>query len=222
MSDNDTTPDRSANPAPDQHPGPPGGSDLDQLSAEVGALRGRLAELSATVEGHGAVLDDLEEITTKFAEQAEQATSDDGTEPPAVDIEPLARWVHNNVAALVERRTKGDHPPYWCPQWWRHPEAVLKFEGLRRAWVELVPQEGTGLITYLGYLDQVVGSLTAEAGPFHAGGCKPTEHRAVETLDDQPLPATPEPGREPEPQPVNNGSAVRGRGLTDRISPEGP
>jgi hypothetical protein len=160
---------------------------IDDLAAQIGMVRGRLRDLSTTVEGHGAALDDIEEITRDLAGQAAKAAEDDGTERPAIDIEQLARWVHNNVATLVERRLRGDHAPYWCSEWWRHPEAVLKFEGLRRAWVELVSQEGTGLISYLGFLDQMVGSLTAESGPFHAGGCKPGRHGSVETLGDATL-----------------------------------
>lgn len=161
---------------------------LDDILGQLGTVRGKLRELTATVEGHGAALDDIEELTRGLAEQAAHAHD---TQQPPIDIEQLARWVRNNVTELVERRVKSDHAPHWCPQWWRHPEAVLKFEGLRRAWAELVPQEGLGLINYVSYLDQTIGTLTADAGPFHTGMCSPkTGHGEVKTLGGDPPPAS--------------------------------
>ncbi len=45
----------------------------------------------------------------------------------------------------VYRRSVLGHDRVWCPQWWRHAEAVARLESLWRAWEHLRQDAATGL-----------------------------------------------------------------------------
>lgn len=52
----------------------------------------------------------------------------------------LARWVGDYLAPTLRRERRQDQA--WCPQWWRHAEAISRLEALWRAW-ESLRQDGT-------------------------------------------------------------------------------
>lgn len=56
--------------------------------------------------------------------------------PPAPQMfDSLEAWVSTYLAPII---TVEPGPGMrWCPQWWRHPEAVSRLEALWRAWEHL-------------------------------------------------------------------------------------
>ena len=48
----------------------------------------------------------------------------------------------------------------WCPQWWRHAEAVSRFEALARAREHLLLDAATGMFVWLrDHADQYMSVL---------------------------------------------------------------
>ena len=86
----------------------------------------------------------------------------------------------------------------WCPQWWKHPEAVVRFEGLWRSWEKLRQDPATGISVWLkDHLDHHMAVLLDPNGPLH--GCKPDRHspRPLERLPGGEPPASPLTGQSP-------------------------
>ena len=112
--------------------------------------------------------------------------------PPGVadklDIGDLDRWVREVLLPAYSRyvpRTGGAQR--WCATWWRHPEAILRLDAVRRAGEALVPAGGTGpSLWWRDHVDHHLSVLLGPDGPF--AGCSPIKHAPVE-----PLPAEPRP-----------------------------
>jgi hypothetical protein len=88
----------------------------------------------------------------------------------------LVAWVRDNIALLLERKipqTSGW--PYWCRKWWLHPEAIARFEALRRSWAEAIIGDGNAMVVYFEHLDAMLTPLCGENGPFC--GCTKGQHR---------------------------------------------
>lgn len=70
------------------------------------------------------------------------------------------------------RRDVGGHSSAWCPEWWRHPEAVARLEALWRAWEHLRLDPATGSsVWFRDHADHHMGVLLSGDGPFK--GCSP-------------------------------------------------
>ena len=53
---------------------------------------------------------------------------------------------------------------------WQHPEAIARFEALRRAWQDATTHAGgTGLVVYFEHVDLQLATLCGDNGPF--SGC---------------------------------------------------
>ena len=83
----------------------------------------------------------------------------------------LVAWVRDNIALLIERKMpQSGGWPHWCPMWWLHPEAIARFEALRRAWQDATTHAGgTGLVVYFEHVDLQLATLCGDNGPF--SGC---------------------------------------------------
>jgi hypothetical protein len=88
----------------------------------------------------------------------------------------LAAWVHRLLIPVYGREVSSTAP--WCPEWWRHPEAVALLHGLFLAW-ELLTGAGsdpTGpAVWHRDFLGPTMAALRDPSGPF--AGCKPGAHR---------------------------------------------
>ena len=78
--------------------------------------------------------DALEQLAVQAAERQLAELAD----PPGLYYLTLEEWVHEWLFPVYRRSVLG-HDRVWCPQWWRHAEAVARLESLWRAW------EQTGL-----------------------------------------------------------------------------
>lgn len=89
------------------------------------------------------------------------------------DVAALVDWVEDQLLPVYARpvdRT-GLH---WCPTWWRHTEAWVRFEACHRAWRVLAADPGTGLsVWHRDHLDPMLRELLTDTGPF--AHCSPSE-----------------------------------------------
>lgn len=92
---------------------------------------------------------------------------------------------------LVDRRDV-----YWCPRWFEHPEAVLRFTALWMTYEHLrVSEPATGLDTWLRvHADHHLPRLLSERGPF--GSCQ-SGHRRTPPLPCAPFPVPPNDRKDP-------------------------
>lgn len=100
-----------------------------------------------------------------------------------------AAFVEGYLAHAYARDVSG-RAAAWCPQWWRHDEAVGRLEALWRAWEALRHDPALGLSTwYRDHADHHMAVLLDPDGPFR--GCSPDRgHRPREV---PPLPCDPVP-----------------------------
>lgn len=78
----------------------------------------------------------------------------------------------------------------WCPQWWRHPEAIIRLEALWRAWEHLRLEPATGMSVWLrDHADHHMTVLLDPDGPFK--DCRPDKGHGAR-LEPLPLDQPPE------------------------------
>jgi hypothetical protein len=117
----------------------------------------------------------------------------DGAADLEDDDEPAPEPVFKNVEEFVRLRFL---PVYvrpeggqfrWCKEWWRHAEAVSRFQALWHAWEVLRWEAGTGMaVWYRDHLDFQMSILLGDNGPFRE--CTSRRHQ-----DPRPLAADPAP-----------------------------
>lgn len=163
-------------------------SDLDALEAEADAAAAlRAARLDA--------------VQKEAAQRGGGAG--EGLEPYCSSVE---EWVGQVFAPTYARRMT---PTFrWCPQWWRHPEAIVRLEALWRSWEALRLDPLLGMASWLrDHLDSQLPQLTGPAGPF--ADCDPHRHFPPE---DDALPVDPAPpGWWPPPAADDDGAPVLSR-----------
>jgi hypothetical protein len=115
---------------------------------------------------------------------------DDGAdEAPALYYLTVEAFVREHLALTYRRQLEGRHRT-WCPQWWRHPEAIIRLEALWRSWEHLRLDPALGMSVWLrDHADHHMGVLLDADGPFK--GCGPDKgHSArVEPLPHEDAPA---------------------------------
>jgi Domain of unknown function (DUF4913) len=113
---------------------------------------------------------------------SESATA---AEPPG--YERLLDFVRDELAPLYQRSFEG-RTRVWCPQWWRHPEAVARLAAVWQAWEHLRRDPTVGLSVWLrDHADYHVGVLLDPDGPFK--GCSPDrghQDRLASLATDEP------------------------------------
>ena len=117
-------------------------------------------------------------------EQAPSAERLSDTIPGAtLAYESVEDWVSRYLLVMYRRAVSGTGTT-WCPQWWRHPEAVVRLEALWRAWEYLRKDPSTGMSVWLrDHCDPHMTQLLSADGPLK--GCKPRQHTRH---PNQPLP----------------------------------
>jgi hypothetical protein len=110
----------------------------------------------------------------------------DGEEPPPFFYPDLISFYTQHLAPIIRRRDGGGRG--WCPQWWRHPEAVARLTALWHAWEALRLEPGVGMSSWWTYhFDPCYGVLAdTERGPFQA--CDRHHSDKLRPLPHDPLP----------------------------------
>jgi hypothetical protein len=138
-----------------------------------------------------------------------QRGGDQADEPEPV-YDTVQDWVSWHFLPMYRRPLGGEYR--WCPQWWRHAEAITRLTALWQSWEAMRLQPGTGISTWLrDHLDHQLPVLLGRSGPF--AQCSEYEHidpriaaadlapsRWWDTGDDETdgAPPQPPPGHSPE------------------------
>lgn len=103
---------------------------------------------------------------------------------PSVDVF-VSAWLAPTYRRELNNRTR-----IWCPQWWRHGEAIARLEALWRAWEDLRRDPSTGMsVWFRDHADIHMAVLMNPEGPFR--GCRVGEGH-VDALEPLPLDEPPE------------------------------
>lgn len=119
--------------------------------------------------------------------EAEQGEGEDGEEAPAPLFPTLEAWVTGYLVHHVTAELGAGM--YWCPEWWRHTEALSRLEGIWREWeIHRLP-DGPGMsVWWRDHADQQLTALMESSRtPFRQ--CSPTGHSDYL----KPLPVEPAP-----------------------------
>lgn len=164
-------------------------AELIQLRA---TLTARLRDLDDRVEDIAVALDAIEDAApgpAALPATGDGSATDDaparfpaptapGLQSPdtGLDMRELVPWVRDHIAQLLERQLPQNQGRLrWCRSWWLHPEAITRFDALRRSWTEAIAAgDGNALVTYYDYLDRQLATLMDEHGPFSA--CQGGQH----------------------------------------------
>lgn len=116
--------------------------------------------------------------------------------PPVTAEEPATELYFPTVLAFVTqhlaptyRRSLSANSATWCPEWWKHAEAIARLEALWRAWEHLRLDPATGIsVWFRDHADHHMAILLSADGPFK--GCSPDKGHS-QRLDPLPLTAPP-------------------------------
>jgi len=167
--------------------------DATMRDAARSALRKRLDTIA--VAAVDAQLDDATLAQLRAtADDAARAAMQDAAAPEVDGSEPelyypdVVSFVTKHLAPMYRRSLSGNSTT-WCPEWWRHAEAIARLEALWRSWehLRLDPATGTS-VWFRDHADHHMAVLLNADGPFK--GCKPEGHG--ERLKPLPLIAPPD------------------------------
>ena len=96
------------------------------------ALKDQAAGAAAAVVADRLAEQDLDEL----AHRALERELLDLAEPAGPYFATLPEWIEQWLLPVYRRSVRG-HERVWCPEWWRHPEAVARLDALWRAWEHL-------------------------------------------------------------------------------------
>lgn len=96
---------------------------------------------------------------------------------PTLYFATLIDWYEQWFGPLYHRKVAKQGGQAWCPQWWRHAEAVSRLDAMWRAWEHLRLDPATGIsVWFRDHADHHMGVLLDPGGPFM--GCNPDDgHR---------------------------------------------
>lgn len=121
---------------------------------------------------------------------SEPADSPHGAgEEPSLVFATVDQFVQEHLAHTYRRtlNVQGGHT--WCPEWWRHGEAISRLEALWRAWEDLRRDGQTGMSSWWrDHADHHMPILLSTDGPFK--GCTPEKGHNPRLA---PLPCKPPP-----------------------------
>ena len=102
---------------------------------------------------------------------SDQPDERDGSQaPPQTYFPSMIEWFEQWLRPAYRRSTHGDLRE-WCPEWWRHAEALSRLDALWRAWETLRLDPGTGLsVWWRDHADHHLAVLLDADGPFKACG----------------------------------------------------
>jgi hypothetical protein len=100
-------------------------------------------------------------------------------------------FVREQLAPMYRRALDG-HQRTWCPEWWRHAEAISRLEALWRAWEHLRLDPATGMsVWFRDHADHHMAVLFDPEGPFKRCSVE-KGHGAGRALEPLPLVEPPE------------------------------
>jgi hypothetical protein len=114
---------------------------------------------------------DLDELTDKERDALNDADADVDEGEEEFDLTPLfLEWVEEHLA-VVEYTHSDKSTAVWCPEWWKHPEAVERlwaaFEARQQAKIDAAERADALSDWWLTHWDRHAAILfDGKAGPF--------------------------------------------------------
>ena len=109
---------------------------------------------------------------------------------PSLRFANVAEFVEVYLSRIYTRETTAQGQR-WCPEWWKHGEAIARLEALWRSWEVARLDPGDGASNWwLGHADPHMRVLLSEDGPFRY--CKSGVHSAARS-GAMTLPVSPAP-----------------------------
>ncbi|WP_308163162.1 DUF4913 domain-containing protein [Nocardia alni] len=107
----------------------------------------------------------------------------------------VVEFVENYLSVTYQRQVTDTTETVWCPEWWRHPEAIIRLDSLWRAWEFFRQKAPVGLSEwFLTLADPQMKQLLDPRGPFRYCSAR---HGHKELLT--PLPSAVSPGMFTDP-----------------------
>ncbi|MRH90544.1 DUF4913 domain-containing protein [Nocardia sp. SYP-A9097] len=98
----------------------------------------------------------------------------------------VVEFVENYLSLVYRRDVTDSRRRVWCPEWWKHAEAMARLDGIWRAWEYLRRDGHTGLsVWFLDHADPQMRQLFDSEGPFKF--CSPVNGHSDRL---PPLPST--------------------------------
>lgn len=90
--------------------------------------------------------------------------------PPPLLYPNVIEWTHGWLVPMYRRPVGDGRSLAWCPEWWRHPEAVVRLSALWRGFEQRRLEPGDSMSAWLrDHLDHHLRILTDPTGPLK--GC---------------------------------------------------
>lgn len=128
----------------------------------------------ASVHDLSAQVQELASQVQELSQRLDQATSAPSVavaEGPTLVFDRVEGWVTGLFLPMFSWRVDGQRW-FWCPQWWRHAEAIWRLELLWRSW-EAARLQPTGMSAWSMGLDHHLRQLCGDEGPFRQ--CRPAD-----------------------------------------------
>jgi hypothetical protein len=79
----------------------------------------------------------------------------------------VVEFVENYLSVVYRRQVSDLSDTVWCPEWWKHTEAIARLDAMWRAWEHLRQDGATGMsVWFLDHADQHMAVLLDPKGPF--------------------------------------------------------
>lgn len=124
-----------------------------------------LEDLTARTRKLEKLVEDLDAMVLDAVVSKETAATTSAlTSPKEPLYQAVEPWVREHFVHMYIRPGPGVYR--WCPQWWRHAEAISRLESLWRMWevARLNPIGMSGW--YRDHLDHHLPILMSSTGPF--------------------------------------------------------
>lgn len=104
-------------------------------------------------------------------------------DPPALFYGSTLEFVREQLVPMYRRNMEVTHRS-WCPEWWRHAEAIARLEALWRAWEHLRLDPTTGMsVWFRDHADHHMAVLLDSDGPFRRCSIKDGHSDRLEPLE---------------------------------------
>ncbi|WP_433574115.1 DUF4913 domain-containing protein [Nocardia brasiliensis] len=143
----------------------------------------------------GELAMELDRLATAVAGQRIKAMTATGGGPtPPLIFTTVVEFCTEFFFRMYRREVSGTTEIKWCPEWWRHSEAILHLEAIWRTWEFYQRQPATGISVWLqSHAHPLMRSLMNPEGTFKYCAAGPGKGHFYKRTCLKPLPHTPPP-----------------------------
>jgi hypothetical protein len=123
-----------------------------------------------------------------LGEWDEEGGDGDDTDAASLYYPTVERFVTEQLAPMYRRSLDGRNRT-WCPEWWKHAEAIARLEALWRAWEHLRLDPATGMsVWFRDHADHHMAVLFDPTGPFKGCSVADGHGERLKPLSVEPAP----------------------------------